>query len=1049
MEEAGAQVALPIFMHGALSSRFCESPLMARKRDYPHSQVQPLNYQAQDLQHPSDPRANWNLNSWDWDSVRFVAKPVESEILRLGSVTAEQKKREGAAANGVPGMLKKGAARDEDDESLKLNLGGGLKSLEEPVPRPNKRVRSGSPGSNYPMCQVDDCSEDLSSAKDYHRRHKVCEGHSKVAKALVGKQMQRFCQQCSRFHPLSEFDEGKRSCRRRLAGHNRRRRKTQAEDASSRVLSPGAKDTSADANLDIVNLLTAFARAQGKIEDKSINSSPVPDREQILQILNKINALALPTDLAAKLASFRNLNGAASGQAPSDHLTKFSGAISSPSTMDLLTVLSATLLSQKNGQITESEKSKVANFSDQSADPKPMVEINSVGGERSSSSYHSPNEDSDCHVLETRTNLPLQLFSSSPENCSLPKLPASRKYFSSGSSNRTEDRSPSSSPVVQRLFPLQSSVEEAIRPETSVIREVNGNAEMNRERAHIAPLELFRDYDKGPGRGLSQGSPYQTGYTSSSGSDHSPSSLSLDTQERTVRIMFKLFDKDPSHLPGDLRSQIYNWLSNSPLEMESYIRPGCLVLSIYLSMPCAAWEQLQENLLERLHTLLQGSESSFWKNGRFLVHTGRKFASHNDGKIHLIKSWRTSSPELILVSPLALAVGEEIAQLVLQGRNLVDPGTKIHCTYMGGYMSKEIAELTCEKSTCDEIRITGFEIGDGVAAPPSLGRCFIEVENGLKGNSFPLIIADATICSELRTLESELMERKNSSREEVLHFLNELGWLFQRRKDSSTPPDPNHSIRRFKFLVTFSVERDWCYLVKKLLDIFVESNLDESIPTKESLEALSEVQLLNRAVRRGCTKMVELLINYAVNHGPDASRTYIFLPNMVGPGGITPLHLAACTSGSTNVIEALTNDPQEIGLNSWSTLLDASGQSPHSYAAMRNNHSYNELVARKLSNRRDGQISLTIRGFEIVEQENAGGPQSVRQRVSCGRCSVVAMRPYGTTIKKGPGVLHRPYIHSMLVIAAVCVCVCLFLRGAPKVGLVAPFKWENLDYGPL
>lgn len=29
----------------------------------------------------------------------------------------------------------------------------------------------------------------------------------------------------ARFHVLQEFDEGKRSCRRRLAGHNRRRRK--------------------------------------------------------------------------------------------------------------------------------------------------------------------------------------------------------------------------------------------------------------------------------------------------------------------------------------------------------------------------------------------------------------------------------------------------------------------------------------------------------------------------------------------------------------------------------------------------------------------------------------------------------------------------------------------------------------------------------------------------------------------------------------------------------------------------------------------------------
>lgn len=32
---------------------------------------------------------------------------------------------------------------------------------------------------------------------------------------------------------LQEFDEGKRSCRRRLAGHNKRRRKTHPENAAN------------------------------------------------------------------------------------------------------------------------------------------------------------------------------------------------------------------------------------------------------------------------------------------------------------------------------------------------------------------------------------------------------------------------------------------------------------------------------------------------------------------------------------------------------------------------------------------------------------------------------------------------------------------------------------------------------------------------------------------------------------------------------------------------------------------------------------------------
>ncbi|KAL1823567.1 hypothetical protein ACET3Z_010345 [Daucus carota] len=88
-----------------------------------------------------------------------------------------------------------------------------------------KRMRVGGLNSLTPYCQVYGCKKDLSSCKDYHKRHKVCEVHSKTPKVIVNGIEQRFCQQCSRFHLLVEFDDGKRSCRKRLAGHNERRRK--------------------------------------------------------------------------------------------------------------------------------------------------------------------------------------------------------------------------------------------------------------------------------------------------------------------------------------------------------------------------------------------------------------------------------------------------------------------------------------------------------------------------------------------------------------------------------------------------------------------------------------------------------------------------------------------------------------------------------------------------------------------------------------------------------------------------------------------------------
>ncbi|KAF8398475.1 hypothetical protein HHK36_017403 [Tetracentron sinense] len=94
-----------------------------------------------------------------------------------------------------------------------------------PPPVPAPRKRGVVPGGQPPRCQVEGCKVDLRGAKAYYSRHKVCGMHSKAPQVIVGGMEQRFCQQCSRFHQLPEFDQGKRSCRRRLAGHNERRRK--------------------------------------------------------------------------------------------------------------------------------------------------------------------------------------------------------------------------------------------------------------------------------------------------------------------------------------------------------------------------------------------------------------------------------------------------------------------------------------------------------------------------------------------------------------------------------------------------------------------------------------------------------------------------------------------------------------------------------------------------------------------------------------------------------------------------------------------------------
>lgn len=122
---------------------------------------------------------------------------------------------------------------------------------------PSKRARLMALNPRPPCCQVLGCNEDLSSCKGYYKRHKVCDVHTKTAIVIVDGMEQRFCQQCSRFHLLNEFDDGKRSCRRRLAAHNKRRRKPQLTSES--VLKEPSSNMLQLAGTGIIGFSSPFA----------------------------------------------------------------------------------------------------------------------------------------------------------------------------------------------------------------------------------------------------------------------------------------------------------------------------------------------------------------------------------------------------------------------------------------------------------------------------------------------------------------------------------------------------------------------------------------------------------------------------------------------------------------------------------------------------------------------------------------------------------------------------------------------------------------------
>ena len=141
---------------------------------------------------------DWNLKANSWDLTEFVEEAVPSIDAVNGSSSYKVPRSKGDFSVD----LKLGQVGNSGEESLnKWKEPGGLKMESSP----SKRARATNNGTHQVSCLVDECNSDLSNCRDYHRRHKVCELHSKTAQVMINGQKQRFCQQCSRYFLYSGF----------------------------------------------------------------------------------------------------------------------------------------------------------------------------------------------------------------------------------------------------------------------------------------------------------------------------------------------------------------------------------------------------------------------------------------------------------------------------------------------------------------------------------------------------------------------------------------------------------------------------------------------------------------------------------------------------------------------------------------------------------------------------------------------------------------------------------------------------------------------------
>ncbi|KAK4266467.1 hypothetical protein QN277_027383 [Acacia crassicarpa] len=428
-------------------------------------------------------------------------------------------------------------------------------NLEEEAFRGKKRARTVRASAGIARCQVPGCEADISELKGYHRRHRVCLRCANASTVMLDGEAKRYCQQCGKFHILSDFDEGKRSCRRKLERHNNRRRRkpTETRAAEDHEVQP-VKQIEDDVG-----------------KDSSHISSEINDLEISLELED--GQLAAPC--------------------------------SAPDTLNI-----------KNDSFVSSVACG-------------ETQVNG-GKENSNISY-------------------------SPSYC---------------------DKSAYSS---------------------------------------MCP---------------------------------------------TGRVSFKLYDWNPAEFPRRLRHQIFQWLASMPVELEGYIRPGCTILTVFVTMPKFMWTSLLEEPLYYVQDIVAPGKMLYGRGTIFVHLNDMVFCVFKDETSVMEVQIKVNAPRLHYVHPTYFEAGKPM-EFVACGSNLLQPKFRLLISFSGKYLKYKNCVVSPHNWAGDSISCAFdgqlYKICVPQMEPNIFGPAFIEVENesGLS-NFIPVLIGDAEICSELGTMQQKL-----------------------------------------------------------------------------------------------------------------------------------------------------------------------------------------------------------------------------------------------------------------------------------------------------
>ncbi|KAK6913830.1 SBP domain [Dillenia turbinata] len=525
----------------------------------------------------------------------------------------------------------------EIDEKMEEEEGG------LPGKKRTRTVRTTAAIGTAARCQVPDCGTDISELKGYHRRHRVCLRCANASAVTLDGESKRYCQQCGKFHILPDFDEGKRSCRRKLERHNNRRRRKPGngkgmveKEASECILAE------ADATCDVV---------AGK--DDVCLGSQIADVEALLE-----------------------------------------------------------------------------------SDDGPASPICSVPG--------SQNIQSDSVISFT----------------------------------------------------------------------ASGETQMGGTKDNVKHI------------------------LSSTYCDNKSAYSSVCP---TGRISFKLYDWNPAEFPRRLRHQIFQWLASMPVELEGYIRPGCTILTMFITMPNIMWRKLYEDPAPYIQDLVATGMMLSGRGAFFVYLNQRIFRVTRDKKSVLEVKVELRAPKVHFVHPTCFEAGKPMKFLVC-GSNLLQPKFRFLISFAGKYLACDyrlaFQHVKFDAKSAGRFDHQFYKICVPHTEPDLFGPAFIEVENesGLS-NFVPVLIGDKEVCFEVNTMQqkvypvssaralpsancssSDLCELFVSRISAFSELLLDIAWLLKKVPPQDIQPTvPSSQIQRLTRLLDFLIKNDSTVVLERVL----------------------------------------------------------------------------------------------------------------------------------------------------------------------------------------------------------------------------------------